>query len=231
MRTYTAEQYRRLVEETTDSRLQLFMERELAFLARVPGIGGRTVVDLGAGHGRVLADLSALAANVIAVEINPDMYAGLATRAASFPNVQAIQGDALELGDLLEGETVTDPVFLILQNSLGTIEGDHRELLRVVGSQMESRGGELVLSLLRQPSLGGWGVEMYRAISEMIGDPDLTATDVDRGVFTTTTGYTSKWWSDPEIDALKGMGSVEDELVADDFHLVRLGLARQRVAA
>ena len=57
------------------------------------------------------------------------------------------------------------------------------------------------------------------------------ATDVDRGVFTTTTGYTSKWWSDPEIDALKRMGSVQDELVADDFHLVRLGLARQRVAA
>ena len=37
MRTYTAEQYRRLVEETTDSRLQLFVERERTFLARIPG--------------------------------------------------------------------------------------------------------------------------------------------------------------------------------------------------
>jgi SAM-dependent methyltransferase len=141
MRDYTAEKYRSLVEETRDPRLRNFMDKELAFIARVPHAQRRTFVDLGAGHGRVVGDLAQLGGNVIAIEINPDMYRGLAERAASFPNVKTVCGDILELGHLLEDETIVQPVFLILQNSLGTIEGDYGELLSVVRSQMTKLDG------------------------------------------------------------------------------------------
>jgi SAM-dependent methyltransferase len=228
MRTYTAEKYRSLVEETTDPRLQRYMDEERSFIARIPGVGGRTIVDLGAGHGRVLADLARLGERVIAIEINPDMYDGLAERAASFGNVTTIHGDALELGRLLDGAALARPVFLILQNSLGTIEGDYRELLRVVRAQMAESDGALVLSLFRRRALPEWGLAMYGSLREMLGDPDLEATDFAGGRFVTKDGYTSKWWSDAEIEAFKRFGRLEDELVADEYHLLRLGIPTRR---
>jgi SAM-dependent methyltransferase len=223
MRTYTADKYQSLVEETRDPRLQNFMDKERAFVARTPGAHRRTFVDLGAGHGRVVGDLARLGRNVVALEINPDMYAGLAERAASYPNVRAVHGDILELGHLLAGEDLAQPVFLILQNSLGTIEGDYGQLLRVVRSQMLRFDGQLVLSLCRQPALRDWGLEMYASLREMVGDADPDATDTSRGTFVTSSGYTSKWWSDAEIEQFRRLGHVDDELVEDEFHLLRLG--------
>jgi SAM-dependent methyltransferase len=224
MRSYTAEKYRSLVEETTDPTLQRYMDEERSFIARIPGVDRRTIVDLGAGHGRVLGDLARLGERVIAIEINPDMYVGLAQRAASFPEVTTIHGDVLELGRLLDGDLLVQPVFLILQNSIGTIEGDDRELLRVVRTQMEKFDGTLVLSLLRRRALPDWGMAMYASLREMVGDPDVENTDFATGRFVTKSGYTSKWWSDAEIEAFKALGSVEDELVAQEYHLLRLGI-------
>ncbi len=227
MRSYTAERYERLVEDTQDPRLQRYMEEERRFIARIPGVHDRTIVDLGAGHGRVVGDLARLGRNVVAIEINPDMYRGLAERAEALPTVEAVRGDILDLDQLLERETVVEPVFLILQNSIGTIEGDDEALLEVVRSQMRKYDGQLVLSLLRQSALAGWGLEMYASLSEMVGEVDLAATDTDRGRFVTTTGYVSTWWTDAQVERFKGLGRVVDELVGDEFHLVRLAASRQ----
>jgi SAM-dependent methyltransferase len=222
MRSYTAERYERLVEDTRDPRLQRYMEEERRFIARIPGVHGRTIVDLGAGHGRVVGDLARLGRNVVAIEINPDMFRGLEERARALPAVQAVRGDILDLEQLLMGETVVDPVFLILQNSIGTIEGDHEELLDVVRSQMRKYDGQLVLSLLRQPALADWGLEMYASLREMVGEVDLAATDTARGRFVTTNGYVSTWWTDSEIERFAHLGRVVDELATDEFHLLRL---------
>jgi SAM-dependent methyltransferase len=200
------------------------MEEELGFIARTSGVHGRTIVDLGAGHGRVVGDIARLGRNVVAIEINPDMYRGLAERAEALPTVEAVRGDILDLDQLLERATVVEPLFLILQNSIGTIEGDHEALLEVVQSQMQQYDGQLVLSLLRQSALAGWGLEMYASLSEMVGEVDLEATDTDRGRFVTTTGYASTWWTDAEIARFKGLGRVVDELATDEFHLLRLAL-------
>jgi hypothetical protein len=59
----------------------------------------------------------------------------------------------------------------------------------------------------------------------MVGEADLEATDPARGYFATKSGYTSKWWSDAEIEQFKGIGQVDDELVEDEFHLLRLSVA------
>lgn len=230
MRSYTAEQYQSLVEQTSDPKLQHYMNQERAFIARTPGAPRRTFVDLGAGHGRLVDDLAQLGHNVIALEINPDMYRGLVERAERWPNVLPVLGDILELAPLLETKTLVQPVFLILQNSLGTIEGDYRKVLRVVRAQMERLGGELVLSLLRQRALPGWGLGMYEPLEDMVGAVDPTATDIARGAFVTQTGYTSKWWSDTEIEQFQQLGHVADELVEDEFHLLRLGCQRRHRA-
>jgi SAM-dependent methyltransferase len=222
MRSYTADKYERLVEETEDPKLRHFMATELAFIARTPEARRRTFVDLGAGHGRVVGDLARLGRNVIAIELNPAMYRGLVERAASLPNVQAVCGDILELDSLLDGEALAQPVFLILQNSIGTIEGDYEKLLSIVRTQMLKFDGELVLSLHRQAALKDWGLEVYASLSEMVGEVDLEATDTERGIFATKTGYTSRWWSDAEIEHFRRLGRVEDELVEHEFHLLRL---------
>jgi SAM-dependent methyltransferase len=224
MRDYTAEKYKELVEEIDDEKLQAYMQAEQEFIAATPNAKQKTFVDLGAGHGRVEPVLSSVAGNVVAIEINPDMFRGLQANAAALPNVEAVQGDILELPKLLSERQVVNPVFLILQNSLGTIEGDYREVLRAVSDQAKERQGEFILSFLRQQALKGWGEQMYGKLEDMVGKVDEEATDFEAGEFRTNTGYTSKWWRDSDIIEVLNIvdGTVAAESQTDYFRLLRI---------
>ena len=65
---------------------------------------------------------------------------------------------------------------------------------------------------------------MYSLISEMVGRPNLAATDFDAGLFVSTTGYTSKWWTDAEVDGFIEYfgGDIVREVREPEFVLVEI---------
>ena len=52
------------------------------------------VVDIGAGSGRLTAELARVARHVVAIELDPQLASGLRGR---WTNVQVVAGDALEV--------------------------------------------------------------------------------------------------------------------------------------
>jgi SAM-dependent methyltransferase len=221
-KVYTAADYDELVANHVDHEMQTYMEQEQNFLTGIPDIAERTVVDIGAGHGRLVPTLAAAARNVVAVEIDGNMFTGLQETAKAYRNVEAIQGDALALPQLLKGKDVQKPVFVIAQNSLGTFEGNPQALLQTLSQLARQYDGEVVLSLLRQPALQKWGLHMYAHLAPMVGEADLDRTDPTKGQFVTKTGYRSKWWTDADIAQLISSGEVAAEQVTDKFHLLRI---------
>ena len=198
------------------------MTDERRFISAIPEAGSKTFVDLGAGHGRAAGFLSDLAGDVIAIEINPDMHAELERTAVQLPNVTAVNGDILSLPEHLP-EGLEQPVFLVLQNGLGTIEGgDHNDVLKVVTSEAGLRRGQLVLSVLRQPVLSGWGVDFYEKISKMTGKVDASKTNFETGHMITVTGYESKWWTDAEIANFRTLGRLSREHTEPEYSLLQL---------
>lgn len=227
LRPYTTEQYIRLVEGIGDATLQRYMQVELQFLTSTTEADRRTFVDLGAGYGRVIPEIAPRARNTICVELNDKMIDELRRRAAASPRVSLITGRMQQLPSLLGDEDVVRPVFMILQNTLGTIEGSRSGVLTAMREAATHYGGTVVLSLFRASALETWGVSMYRLISEMVGRPDETATDFDRGLFVSTTGYTSKWWTDDEVGGFIEHfgGGVLREVREPEFLIMELGVA------
>lgn len=218
-RPYTAERYKRLVEDSPNEGLQAYMEAERAFLASVEDASSRTFVELGAGHGRAVPLFAEVAHNAICVELNQDMLAELRARSESHRDVTVIDGDVQMLPHLLQGFDLASPVVALLQNTLGTIEGDERRVLGAMKQVAKGAGGDVVLSLFRQGALAGWGMEMYEQLAEMIGEPDPERSDVRAGLFVSRTGYVSKWWTDEEIDGMKAFfgGQLVREVIDPAF--------------
>jgi SAM-dependent methyltransferase len=205
--------------------MQNFMSDEAYYMRTVPEGESKTFVDLGSGYGRVLPLLSQVARDVLAVEINPAMFEGLEEEAAKHSNVTAVQGDFLKLPDILPPE-LKRPVFLILQNSLGTIEfGDSQDALDVVAGEARKRQGELILGLFRQQALQEWGLkEVYgkKERVDVIGHVDLEKTDFENGLFVTDQGYTSKWWTDEDLDRIRSLGHVFRGATFNEYALLHL---------
>ncbi len=224
IRPYTAERYKRLVEDSTNQGLQAYMEAERHFLASVENARARTFVELGAGHGRALPLLASVAREAVCIELNQDMLAELRARSERHGNVTVIDGDVQELPRLLEGLDLVSPVVALLQNTLGTIEGDERRVLTAMKDVAAAADGDVILSLFRQSALPGWGMEMYEQLSEMIGEPDPARTDFRNGLFASSTGYVSKWWSDEEVQEMKAFfgGELVREVVDDAFVILRM---------
>lgn len=219
MRDFQTEEYIRLVENIDDDRFERYMEAEAEFLRETPGAGERTFVDLGAGYGRVLSIIAAIARNIVSIEINPGLTDELVKRGENF-KAEVIVGDMLGLPKLIEGKNMVDPVFLILQNTLGTIEGgNYRDVLTVCGRVMRGEEGSAIVSVLREGVFADWGISFYQKISEMVGEPDLEKCDPEHGRLVTKTGYTSKWWSDTEIEEMKSLigGDTVREIARPEF--------------
>jgi SAM-dependent methyltransferase len=222
MRNYNAQAYEQLVEHTNDEILQRYMLEEQTFVSNVANPNDRSFVDLGAGNGRAELYLNKTAGDVVAIELNPDMYARLEERADELTVVRPTLGDFLQLTTVLPG-FIHRPVFLMLQNTLGTLEnGNAQQALAVVKQEATNRRGGLILSLLRQPALRSWGVSMYAAMAPMVGNLDMAKTDFDNGLVVTDTGYTSKWWTDNDIANLRSYGQVVRETATNEYALMEL---------
>lgn len=227
LRPYTTEQYIRLVEGIADGTLQRYMQAELEFIGSSRDAPNRTFIDLGAGYGRVVPYLAQGVRNTVCVELNDKMIGELQRRAESWPRVTLLTGRIQDLPSLLADEDIVRPVLMILQNTLGTIEGSRAAVLSAMREVAGGLDGSVILSLFRAPALEGWGVSMYSLISEMLGRPDRAATDFDGGLFVSTSGYTSKWWTDDEIGGLVEYfgGDVVREVREAEFVILEIDVA------
>jgi len=228
MRKYTAERYIELVENIKDDILQSHMKAEIDVISKVKDSKNKTFIDLGAGHGRILPDLAKISRNIISIDINPDMLRELKKRTEMYDNASVIEGDIQELSNLLEKADVQNPVLLLIQNTLGTIEGDYKKVLSEMKAITKKYKSEIIISLFRQESLKDWGIKMYSKIQEMVGEPDLLKTNFKKGVFISKTGYEAKWWNSAEIERIKNYfdGEVVNEISTPHFCIIHISLNR-----
>lgn len=225
MRNYTAKKYEKLVENIQDKILQRYMLEEASFIKGINNIEKKTIIDLGAGYGRLLPIIAPFAKKVIAIEINHNMTEELIVRSLNYKNVEVIEGDFFKLENLLPMDLI-DPVFLIAQNSLGTLEnGIYKDLLTLVAKEARKRNGELILSLLRQGALEEYGITMYRKLKEMVGNVDLERSDFRKGILVTDSGYSTKWWNEKEIEDFKKMGRLVRALKNMNWYLLELSFS------
>lgn len=226
MRQYTAEEYFELVENFDDPIFQSWQKTEADIVSKVKDSKDKTFIDLGAGYGRVLELLAEISRNVIAIEINPDMFSRLIERAKGYKNTEVFEGDIQNLSNVLQRSNVKNPVLLLLQNTLGTIEGDYRKVLSEMKKVVTEYKGEIIISLLRQEALKDFGMKLYTHIAPMTGTPDLEKTDFDKGLFVSKTGYESKWWIPSEIEEIKRNfgGEIINEIRTERFYILHLSL-------
>lgn len=179
------------------------MAAEIKIIGSVEHTGEKTFIDLGAGYGRLTRVLADMAKRVISVEINPDMLKELRRVSKGIRKAKVVKGDFTKLSSILKPSDFEQPVFLLMQNTLGTLEGENLEgVFLELKRKAKPRNGEIVISLFRQESLHDWGMRFYHDIQEMSGEPDLEKTDFRAGLFVSKTGYTSKWRSRAEIEAM-----------------------------
>jgi len=92
---WSVEEYINLVENTQNPILKAYEQAELDYISSIPDLSRKTVIDVGAGYGRVLPHIAPpITRNVIAVEINDEMFQELQKRTAKFSNAVAVKGDA-----------------------------------------------------------------------------------------------------------------------------------------
>ncbi len=222
MRAYSAEKYQKLVEDSDDKTLHEFMEKEFKLIAAINDKKNKLFIDLASGYGRVLPIISKFANHLITIEFHPNMLPELKRRCSLYDNCSVIEGDITKLSDVLK-EDLDNPVFLLLQNTIGTIEGDWKSVINSVKEKLVG-GGELIISFFRQEALKPWGIKMYAEIADMVGTPDQLKTDFEKGQFVSRTGYTSKWWKKAEIlEIVKTLDAkIVDEIWEKEFCILHL---------
>ncbi len=226
---YTAKEYARTVEATKDPSLQRYMQVEKeAITTGVADASSKTFVDLGAGYGRILPYISTIARNVIAIELNSDMFSELDIRARAYGNAVAILGDVANLPALLKDLDLNKPVILLLQNTLAVLS-DPIKLLIEIREIAKRHGGEIIISVFKQEALESKGVPMYRTLQDMVGEVDLDKIDYREGRFVSKTGYISKWWKAEERKEIKETvgGRVVKIYEEDNFWILHVSLADQ----
>lgn len=199
------EKYKSLVEETQNPFLREFEDVEKDYLEnKITNSRNKTFIDVGAGHGRTLPFIAPpRSCNVICVELDSKMFAGLSEKAKEYSGITLIEGSANNLSDLLRGREVFSPVVMCLQNSLGTWQGDANEAIAQMRKVAEENHGEVIISLLHQEALKNKGVEMYESLENMVGEIDLDRTDFEKGIFRSKTGYLSHWRTKEEREVIR----------------------------
>jgi len=197
------ELYERLVENSRDTRILEYIQAERDVLIDVPDRKHTTIIDAGAGYGRMFPTYAALGfADIIGIEMNPDMLEELLRRSAQIPNSRVIVGDMKNLQELLADIPVQNPVITLLQNTLGTLEGDELEIMTSIRDFAFQNRGSVLWSVFRAKALSSFGVEFYSDISEMAGELDVANSLLDEGLFVSKNGYSSKWRTDAEIKGI-----------------------------
>lgn len=200
-RNFNAQDYINLVENSSLQVLNNFMEDEIKLIRRVSPIREKTFYDLGAGHGRLIPYVAPIYKNYLGIEINSLMLEELNKRCLPFDNSLALKKDITKLHNLQI--KTKDNLFALAQNTIGTIEGSHMQVLESLKKTLRRVNGEVIISFFKAEAMNTFGRnELFPELNQMIGDIDLKSSNLKKGELITKTGYTSKWWSDAEIEEL-----------------------------
>lgn len=192
---WSVEKYIRAVENTSNPLIKEYEQAEIDYISSIPDLSRKTVIDVGAGYGRVLPHIAPpRTRNVIAVEINDSMFSELQKRAALYPNTTAVKGNANDLSNILEGTDIVSPVIVCLQNSIGTWEGDYRKALSEMGKVAKKNKGGVIISAWPGEKFKEYASKIYSTI-DFVGEPDLEKTDHTSGLYVSKSGYITHWWS------------------------------------
>jgi ubiquinone/menaquinone biosynthesis C-methylase UbiE len=221
---WNTNKYINLVEKTSNPFLQGYMRAELEYITnKIENSKDKTFIDVGAGYGRVIPELSIIAKNILAVELDKQMLAELKKRAPQYQNVSVVECDAQELSKNLKDFNIDKPVVLCLQNSLGTPHGDPYKIISEM-VKVAQKNGELIISLFTQEALKDYGIPIYNSVFELVGEPDLEKTDFINGNFISKTGYRSHWWRPEEREQIFKIlgGSLVAEVEGDCFYILHI---------
>jgi len=202
MRNYDPDLYIDLIENSNSQLLINFMEDEKKIISGIKNRSRKNVIDLGAGYGRALSFLKNNYSYYYGIEINESMYNYLNKETQKYKNTQAIHADFSDLNDIITKNKINpnNTVFLLIQNTIGTIEGHHLNILDELKNILCNNSSELIISFFKSTKLSSLGLEMFSGIEAMVGRFDYKSSDLKNGIFKTNTGYEAKWWSNHEIN-------------------------------
>lgn len=212
MRNYRPNLYKRLVEESKNLFLSGYITAEKSFIQNCSKYCGiEKVVDLGAGYGRLLNLCIEIYPEYIGIELNKEMFLGLQETYVDNERTTLINSDITKLSNSLEmnGISKSNSLYLMAQNTLGTIEGDFQKMLQDLSLVLNEENTYLVLSVFKRDGLISKGIEMFNSMEEMVGKRVSTEIDIENGLFVSNTGYSAKWWNAEEL------GSIFEVLNAD----------------
>lgn len=219
---WKTDEYVNLVEKTNNPFLRDFIDKELQFLCAIEKLDEKSLVDVGAGYGRVIPILSPMVNNFYAVELDKKMIEGLKKTVDNYINCSIVECDAQELRSGLEGLDIKKPIVMSLQNSLGTPYGNPYKIIDEMVRYAKEKRGEIVVSFFTQESLQNCGVPIYTSLVGLVGEIDLTRTDFERGDFIAKSGYKSHWFTEKEREMIKELigGMIISELKGNCFHII-----------
>jgi SAM-dependent methyltransferase len=221
---WKTDEYIKLVENTNNPFLREYINIELDYITNIKDLKNKTFIDVGAGYGRVLPQLSRIGKNVLAVELDEHMLKELKNVSSEYGNISIVNADAQNLSEALNGFDMKNPVVICLQNSLGTPYGDPFKIISEMIRVASDNKGELIISLFTQESLKDYGISIYDSISGLVGEPDLEKTDFKNGNFISKTGYRGHWWTPEERDKIIQIvgGSIVAEVKGKVFHMIHV---------
>ncbi|HEX5796983.1 MAG TPA: hypothetical protein VFX86_01185 [Candidatus Saccharimonadales bacterium] len=215
------ERYIAEVENGTDNGLQDYQQRELEFVLATPDLSERTVIDVGAGYGRVLPKIAPHAQKYIAVERDENELVELRRRAADQNNSMVIEGSGNYLAELVPAHKA---LLISLQNTLGPWVGNREEAIAQLAEVSQIGKGDVIVSLFCAEALTEWGLPMYASTSGLLGNYDADASDIGKGIFRTDMGYESRWFFETEREDIKSQlgGSVVRQLTDPKFEIFQV---------
>src|SRR5690606_14026982 len=99
--------------------------------------------------------------------INPEMYSELEKRCQDYKKTTAIIGDMNHLGGLCQFEL--NSLFILAQNTVGTLEGSYKNIIKQVGNVVKLSGSKLILSLFNSEAMNDFGRnKLFPHIQSMI---------------------------------------------------------------
>jgi len=208
---YTTAKYIKFVENIDDTKFKDYMAGEIKYLKNIEGVDKKVFVDLGAGYGRIEGDLAKIGCKVIAIENNRDMFKELKRRCLMNTNTEAVFGDVNQLDKMLANKNIKNPIFLIMQNTLGIFNDRDERIPKLFLTQLkkvaESLKGEVLISVFKGEKLSSYGVNFYAKLEPMVGRIDVRATEktnkVKNPAFVSETGYVSNWYTSYELSEIK----------------------------